>query len=126
MSIAALFFAALAAGIWFVLLRPVPRHSALGAIVSKTFKPAGTYWQYPVGARPGLRVANPIPISECYVFEVKAEGMPAPVHYPLNTVASEQFRVGQRVQIEYQERSIPVLWKRVYVLDMRAIELTPE
>ena len=90
----------------------------LGTIAKKTFKPAGTYWQYPVGVSRGLRTATPIPIAEAYVFEVTLDGFAGPVFYSLNTVASQAFDVGTTVQIRYQERGIPFIWKRVYILDM--------
>jgi hypothetical protein len=115
-------FALSAAAISCLFLSPVRTQTAHGVIVSKTFKPAGTYSQYPVGVRPGFRTANEIPIAECYVFEINVDGMPASVHYALNTVASEQFQVGQRVRVEYQQRGIPLLWSRIYILDMKPEE----
>jgi hypothetical protein len=111
-------FVVLTGGIWLVLLRPVPLKTAIGTIVKKTFKPAGTYWQHPVGVNRGFRTATPIPIADAYVFEVALGEFESPVFYSLNTVASQAFEVGSRVQIRYQERSIPFIWKRVYVVDM--------
>jgi hypothetical protein len=123
---AAILFGTVALLTWAVLLRPVPRRSVVGTITGKTFKAAGTYAQYPAGAGRGFRAASEIPIAEAYVFEIKVDGMAEPVRYALNAVASKEFEVGQRVQIEYQERSFPVLWRRVYVVDMRpAVQQLP-
>ena len=59
-----------------------------------------------------------IPIAECYVFTVQVDALAADVAVALNTVAAEEFNAGQRVNIEYQERSLPGIWRRVYVLRM--------
>jgi hypothetical protein len=118
LSTVAILFAVLAGGIWFVFLRPVPIKSAVGEITRKTFKPAGTYWQYPPGLDRGFRTATPIPVAEAYVFEITVDEFGGPAFYSLNTVASQVFNVGKRVQIRYQERGIPFIWQRVYVVDM--------
>ena len=118
----AIVFAVIAVAIWAVFLRPVPVETASGIITRKTFKPAGTYWQYPVGIDRGFRTATPIPIAEAYVFELEIDGLQGPVFFSLNTVASQAFEVGQSVQIRYKTRVIPLLFKRLYVLDMSAIK----
>src|SRR5215813_4797820 len=90
-----IFFALLAGGIWVVFLRPVPVKAAKGTITNKTFKPAGTYWQYPVGANRSFHTPTQIPIAEAYVFEISVEGVEGQIFYSLNTVASQAFNVGQ-------------------------------
>ena len=106
--------------IWAVFLRPIPVRTASGVIVKKTFKPADTYWEYPVGLDRGFRTANPIPIAEAEVMELTLDGFEGPAYYALNTVASKAFEVGQRVKVQYKERTIPFAWKRLYILDMTA------
>ena len=32
------------------------------------------------------------------------------------------FEVGQRVEIDFEERGIPPIWHRVYVMDLRPVE----
>ncbi|TFG37659.1 MAG: hypothetical protein E4H46_01335 [Desulfobacterales bacterium] len=123
MFIVAISFAIVAVGIWFVFLRPVPLQKATGTITHKIFKPAGEHWQYPVGLNRDFLLPTKIPIAESYIFGIQIDGSgQAAVGYALNTVASKEFEVGNRVQIEYQERGIPLLWKRLYVLDMRPIK----
>lgn len=92
----AIFFALFAAGTWLISLRPAAVRTTLGIIAKKTFKPAGTYWQYPVGADRSLRTATEIPIAEAYVFELSINGLQGPVFYSLNTVASREFETGQK------------------------------
>jgi hypothetical protein len=111
----AILFALLAAGIWFAFLRPVSAESTVGTITRKTFKPAGTYWQYPVGADRSLRTATEIPIAEVYVFEIAAGGLHGPLFFSLNTIASKEFEVGQRVRIVYRRRGLLLLWSRIFV-----------
>ena len=114
----AMLFALAGAIIWFVFLRPIPVQAAFGRITGKTFKPAGTYWQYPAGMDRGFRTATPIPIAEAVVFELAIDGFQGAVFYSLNTVASKEFDVGQKIRIQYRERVIPFSGKRIYVLDM--------
>ena len=116
--VVAILFALCGIAIWAVFLRPIPVQTAFGRIIRKTFKPAGTYWQYPAGVDRGFRTATPIPIAEADVFELAVAGFEGPVFYSLNTVASKAFEVGQQVRIQYRERVIPFVGKRLYVLDM--------
>jgi hypothetical protein len=116
--VVAIFFAVASAAIWAVFLRPIPVQIAFGRITGKRFKPEGTYWQYPVGLDRGFRTATPIPIAEADVFELAIDGFAGPVFYSLNTVASKGFDVGQKIQIRYRERTIPLVGTRIYVLDM--------
>ena len=111
-------FGALALLMWFVFLRPVERKTAHGVITNKIFKPAGQYVQYPVGLRSAFFAPSRIPIAECYVFTIQVDELAADVGVALNTLAAEGYDVGQRVKIEYQERSLPGIWRRVYVLQM--------
>ncbi len=105
--------------VWFVFLRPVPRETAVGVVTQKTFKPAGQYWQFPTGERSSFFGPTRIPIAECYVFVIQAEGQPLPAAFSLNTVAAEQFAVGQKVAIVYEVRGLPLIWKVACVLEMK-------
>jgi hypothetical protein len=98
--------------LWFVFLRPVERKTAQGVITHKIFKPAGQYVQYPVG------MPSRIPIAECYVFTIQVDDLAADVAVALNTLASEEYTVGQKVKIQYEERSLAGIWRRVYVTQM--------
>ena len=122
--IVAVFFAATAPLIWFVFLRPMPVLLTSGTITSKTYRPPGTHWQFPAGSNRGFQSGNPIPIADCYGFEISVEGIKNPFRVALNTVTSEQFQVGQKVRLSYQERGIPFVWNRVYVLEMDSLHST--
>jgi hypothetical protein len=116
----AILFAVLAAGIYFAFLRQVSAESASAVITKKTFKPAGTFWQYPVGADRSLRTATEIPIAEAYVFEIAADGIQGSLFFSLNVVASREFEVGQRVRIVYRRRGLPFIWSRIFIEKMLA------
>jgi hypothetical protein len=118
--ISAVILALTSAAIWFVFLRSVPVSLATGVIAAKHLKPAGTYWQYPGGATRSFYTANPIPIEECYVFEIQVDGFAEPFRTALNKLAGESFQPGQRVRVQYEERGVPPFWRRAYVLDMIA------
>jgi hypothetical protein len=104
--------------VWYVFLRPVEVRAGHGIITNKIFKPAGQYVQYPVGMRTGFFAPARIPIAECYVFTIQVEDLAADVGVAVNTLAAEEFNVGEPVKIQYQERSLPGIWRRVYVLRM--------
>lgn len=103
---------------WFAFLRPVERKTAQGVITRKIFKPAGEYVQYPVGMRSAFFAPSRIPIAECYVFTLQVDALAADVGVALNTLAAEEYNIGQKVNIEYQERGLPGIWRRVYVIRM--------
>src|SRR5262249_29337818 len=104
---------------WFTFLRPLPVQTAMGTIRSKSFKPAGEYWQQPVGNRDGFWTPTRIPIAECYIFGIQVDGRAGEARAALNTIESRAFNVGQRVRLEYVERGFPLIWKRVYVSGMK-------
>jgi len=56
------------------------------------------------------------------VGEVEKESRSFGENYSLNTVASEQFSVGQRVRVKYTEKIFGPFWGRIYVLDMFPIK----
>jgi len=104
--------------LWLVFLRQVERKSARGTITQKIFKPAGEYVQYPVGMRSAFLAPSRIPIAECYVFVVHADILAADVGVALNTVAAQEYEIGQSVNLQYEERTLPGIWRRVYVIQM--------
>src|SRR5216684_2590349 len=104
--------------LWFVFLRPVAQKTAQGVITHKILKPAGQYVQYPVGMRSAFFAPSHIPIAECYVFTIQVDDLAADVAVALNTLAAEEYEVGQKVKIQYEERSLPGIWRRVYVTQM--------
>jgi hypothetical protein len=95
-------------------LRPAP-----AVITAKTNKEPRVTRQQPTGIRTNFWMPTRIPLAECYLFIIRLEAMPVHAIFSLNTTAAEPFNVGQRVAIEYEERGIPLNWKRVYVQDMK-------
>jgi len=119
MILFALVFALIAGLTWFAFLRPASVETASGVIRSKSYKPAGEYWQQPTGNREGFWQPTRIPIAECYIFGIQVDGRVNEARISLNMVEAQAFNVGQRVQIEYIERGLPPIWKRVYVTGMK-------
>jgi hypothetical protein len=112
-------FAVVGIVVWSILLRPVEPRKARGVITYKVFKPASQHVQYPAGMRSGFYAPNSVPISECYVMVVRVDGLEAPAGFAMNTVAAQPYEVGQTVTVQYEERGLPLLWKRIYVIDMQ-------
>ena len=120
--IVAAFFMLFSAVALVSLCRPARQESTFGIITRKTLKPPGVYAQYPVGADRSLRTATEIPIAEAHVFEIAADGLEGPLFFSLNTIASKEFEVGQKVRVFYRRRGIPFIWQRIFVEKMVAYE----
>ena len=101
--------------VWYAFLRPVEQKSARGVVTGKRFKPAGEYVQYPGGARDGFYPPNRIPIAECYVLTIHVDELHADLGYAVNTLAAEVYQVGEAVNVQYVERSLPLVWRRIYL-----------
>ena len=117
----AVFMLLVAGSIWLVFLRPVPRLSAKGVITSKNYKPPGEYSQFPAGDRAGFRQPTRIPIAEGYLIEIAIEDSKESVIALLNSTEAQWYEVGTRVVFDYEERGVPLLWKRIYVLSVQTM-----
>ena len=115
---AAAVLAAFAFAMWYAFIRRVPEESAEGTITDKLYKPAGTYSLQHPGVDRGFRMPTSIPIAEAYVFAVRLDGAGEQVAAALNTIESRQFKVGQRVRVQFQRRGLPLLWQRITVNSM--------
>jgi hypothetical protein len=92
--------------------------TAIGIITSKMSKPASTYRSPPGGKDGAFSGTREIPIAQSVVFEIKVEGLSSNVRYSLNTIAAAEYKVGQRVRIEYVKRAVVPLRRRIYVRKM--------
>ena len=109
--------AAFAGIMWFAFIRQVPEQTAFATIVSKGDIAGGTYVQQ--------RTTNNVPttpnmieIAPANSFELKVDGRDDPVVASFNTTKSKSFNVGQRVRIQFVQRGIPPVWKRITVTEM--------
>ena len=112
-------FLGVALVVWWVFLRPVPVVVGQGMVRNKTYRPAGTYVQYPVGDRQGFWAPTAIPTAEHVVLDISVEGQSEELRYPVSPNAAANFDIGQHVAVEYQERGLPPFWRRSYVLDVK-------
>jgi len=112
-------FLVVALGIWVVFLRAVPLKTATGVISSKTFEQAGAYVQYQPGIRQGFYTPTTIPTSEHFVIGISVPNRSIEFRYAANPTEASSLEVGQQVRIEYRERGLPPVWKRVYVVSLK-------
>jgi hypothetical protein len=117
----ALFMLLVAGSIWLVFLRPVPMLSARGVIKSKTYSPATEYTQYQSGNRSGFRQPTKIPIADGYLVDIRVKGWKKSVIARLNSSEAQRYEVGTQVGFDYEERGIPLLWNRIYVLKVKVL-----
>ena len=118
----AVVFGLLSVGIWFFMLKSVPTFVGKATIKSKIHKPAGEYWQQPVGINRGFRTANKIPMAEAYVIELFCEDLQTEVFYSESVSEAQQLQEGSQVVIDYQMRKIPFYGTKVMVLKLRRPE----
>jgi hypothetical protein len=116
--IGAIALAAFAAVMWFAFIRRVPEETALGTIVSKGEMAGGTYVQQRVGQGGVPTTPNIMELAPAATFELMLDGRSEPVYASFNTGKGRGFEAGQRVQVQYTVRGIPMLWQRVTVTDM--------
>lgn len=115
-------FLVVALGIWVVFLRPAPLRTATGIVRSKTFQASGAYVQYQPGTRQGFYTPTTIPTSEHFIIGIQVPGYPTELRYAANPTEASGLEIGQQVRVDYQERGIPPVWNRVYVIDLKRSE----
>ena len=123
--IVAAFAALLAAGLFFVFVRPVASRVANGVIVEKTFEDERSIQRLNAGPRRELWTANRIRIPAGFIFTIRLGDGSGDVYYMLERVAAEQFHIGQSVTVTYDERGIPAIWSKRYVRVMTAAPSVP-
>jgi hypothetical protein len=117
----ALFMPIVAGTIWLVFLRPVPMLSAKGIISSKTYSPPSEYTQYQSGNRTGFRQPTKVPIADGYLVNIRVKEWKKSIVALLNTSEAQRFEVGTPVSFDYEERSIPFVWNRIYVFNVKVL-----
>jgi hypothetical protein len=114
----ALFMLIVAGTIWLVFLRPVPMLSAKGIITSKTYSPPTEYTQYQPGNRAGFRQPTKIPIADGYLVNIRVKGWKNLIVARINSSEAKRYEVGTPVVFDYEQRSIPFVWNRIYVFNV--------
>jgi hypothetical protein len=103
---------------WYAYVRPVPERSDSGVITSKTFIPARTIEHYQGGARSESFSRQKIMMPDSYLFGIRVQGRGETVQISIAAPAGAKFEVGQNVRVRYAERGIPLLSRRIQVLEM--------
>jgi len=107
-----------AGAMWYSYVRPAPEISDSGTITSKTFIPARTIEHYQGGARSESFSRQKITMPDSYLFGIQVQGSGETVLISIAAPAAAQFEVGQNVHVRYAERGIPLLSRRIQVLEM--------
>lgn len=105
---------AASAFLYFAFLHPADIRSGRGTITSKVFL-AGEDGKVPPHYRLTIRL-------EAGEEEGAARGDGGRIlGQGLDTVAARLFAVGQKVTVKYEERGVPLLWRRAYVKELRPL-----
>lgn len=121
-------FSVLALGLgavaFLAFLRPVRSVSGSGTLGKKAFVPSHTISRYQASSAATRQswTQEKFTIPDSYVFDIQIDGVAEPIRFSLEKSAGERFQVGQRVRVKYQERGIPLFWKRIMVLEMAAAD----
>jgi hypothetical protein len=104
--------------LWYAFVRAAPQKTISGVITTRTFLPARTIQRYQAGARSEVWSRDDIAVPESYLFEIRVEGISTPLQYSVLQSAGQNYQVGQRVTIRYAEQGLPLLQKKIRVMDM--------
>ncbi len=96
----------------------------MGVIKDKSFRAARTIRQEPVGVRrQDWGSAREIRFPDNDVFVIRLEDPAEDVRFSMPAGAGDVFEVGQKVRVEYEIRSIPLIWRKVLVRGMKAVKV---
>lgn len=109
---------------WYAFVRATPQRVATGMITGKTFQPARAVTHYQGGTRRELWAEDRFTIPESYVFDIRVDGLSAPMRFSATVPVAKRYEIGQNVKVFYIERSIPFLWRRFYVIEMHQLALS--
>ncbi len=113
----------LAAGIWYVFIRPVPLHQASGQVIDMIYKPAGKYWQYqPSGTQRGFNTPTAITTNEGYILTIRIDGVATLGKALVSKLDKDTYRVGDQVKVEYVQRGVPGIWARINIIKVAITE----
>ncbi len=115
--------AALVAGLLlYTFARPAQARAGRGVITGKTFEPAREESRVAAGARRESVTTRLRRIPDGYRFEIRLDGVTAPVAYWMEATAAAHFQVGQKVEVAYEERGVPRVWHKLLVRKLTAEE----
>ncbi len=100
----------------YAFLGPAETGSAIAIIKNKKFVPASTYTQYN-----GTRQTGSVPIRESYQLELSAEKT-GTMYASISIIGANEFEIGKKVNVNYTIRSIPFLWKKILVNEVKVVE----
>jgi hypothetical protein len=114
--------AVMSLAIWYGVVRPAPNVSAYGIITNKSFLSARTIQQLQGGPRNEAWSQRSIKIPDSYLFDIRVDGLPAPVQYSMPALGAEKYSIGAKVRVRYAARGIPPFWRRVQVTEMSLLD----
>jgi len=113
-------FSLLSILIWYVLLRPVAERVSEGIVHSATPASAETIERLiPRSHRNLEHTPRTIKyeIPERYIYEVELTDTGERLNFS-NMSPKLEFETGERVSIRYVERSLPLIWKKRFILSV--------
>jgi len=114
-----------AAGLWYVFVRPVPTKRGTGLITACRYLPAQTVERSVPRLMRSLEYMprhTRYSLPDRYVYQIRLDRAGIEAVYASPTGNEAEFEVGRRVKLVYQERYIPLRGRRIFVKEMRAAD----
>lgn len=108
--------------LYVAFVRPAARVSESGVITSKQILPARTIVRRQASPRREMWTTNEFELPDRIEFQIRLRESSEQVRYALPVNAAAGYEVGQQVKVTYERRSIPLIWSRVYVRGIAAME----
>lgn len=116
-------------GCWHFLVRPLPKKTSTGVITSRAFQPAEQVEKLiPRTNRSLEEQPREIKYSlpDRYTFGIRLDHNQADISYTVAVVGMEKVQIGQRVQVDYLERYIPFVGRKIFVKSVTPLPVASE
>jgi hypothetical protein len=107
-----------AVALWCAFIRPAPEIFDSGVITSKVYAPARSVELDLVGPRRESYNRQKLEIPDGYLFGIRIRGLGTAAQFWMIALPAAGFEVGEEVRVRYAKRGIPLISKRVQVLEM--------
>ena len=107
--------------IWYVLVRPVQEKATTGQIVGRAFRSKETVEKTVPRTSRSLEhypKETKYTLPDRYIYTIRLDEEGSEVRYSMPALEHLKLENGQKVKVVYLERSIPFIWKKIFVKEI--------